>query len=144
MPKYGLERGFSWKMLTFSSLQIPALICFLFFLGKKSPQKARIFFAESFFPTFCCLGTAYVVSVMFVYRYAQTVEHRLAYVLSNFWYFFFGYLLYSLFMLVVFLLPLNSQVIFTQESRNAFREDQKIYKLISNEPLVFSLNVSAQ
>lgn len=81
--------------------------------------------------------------MMFVFRYVQTTESRYADLLSNFWLYFLGYVLFYVFVYVAILLPMNCQTMFPAEIKAAFREvDPKVYALIENEPLVYGLNVS--
>lgn len=82
---------------------------------------------------------------MFVFRYAQTINSSYLDVLSNFWLYFLGYFVYSLIILFFFVLPFDVQTMFTQETKLSFKGvDEKISKLIENEPLVFSINVSLE
>jgi membrane-bound metal-dependent hydrolase YbcI (DUF457 family) len=88
-----------------------------------------------------CLGEAYTVLALFVFRYVQTTGHRWLYLFSNMRYYFLGYIAYIFTVIICLLPPLYFQMLFTGEARIAFREDVKISELIKNEPLVFAINV---
>jgi hypothetical protein len=56
-------------------------------------------------------------------------------------YYFIGYLIFLLIIALGLLLPLSFQVLYTEESRLAFREDAKVSEFIKDKPLVFAVNV---
>jgi hypothetical protein len=79
---------------------------------------------------------------MFAYRYCQTTGSRYIYLFNNVWFYSLGYFVVVLLIFVFVVMPLNMQMMFTQESGAAFRDDPKIFKLLENEPLVFVMDVS--
>ena len=79
---------------------------------------------------------------MFAYRYCQTTGSRYIYLFNNVWFYSLGYFVVVLLIFVSIAVPLNMQIMFTQDAKAAFRDDPKIFKLLENESLVFVMDVS--